>query len=89
MTKYFSLVLVSLKTTGDLSGRPWMKLRSRVPDVCSGKVLRYFKVFHSVDFGNLMAAEEAKSFAVICVQAGVPVILKLPCSGDYLHILQK
>lgn len=31
------------------------------------KILGYFKVFHSVDFGHLMAAEEAKSFAIICV----------------------
>lgn len=44
-----------------------MKLPPRVPEVCSGKVLRYFKVFGSVDFGCLMAAEEAKSFAIICV----------------------
>lgn len=37
MAKYFPLVLLSLQITGGLSGRPWMRLPSRVPDVCSGK----------------------------------------------------
>lgn len=45
-----------------------MKLPPRVPGVCSVKVLRYFKVFGSVDFGHLMAAEEAKGFAIVCRQ---------------------
>lgn len=67
MTKHFPLVLLPCQTTGSLSRRLWLKLPSRVPDVCSGKVLMYFKVFHFLGFGHLMLFKEGRSFAIIYV----------------------
>lgn len=68
MTKYFPLVLLSWQTTGGPAGRAWLKVPSRVPDVCSGKMLMYFKVFHFLGSGHLMGAEEEEIFCnLLCL----------------------
>lgn len=61
ITKHFPFVLSSWQTTGHPSGRPWLKLLPRVSDICSEKVLMYFKVFHSLGFGQLRAPEDREN----------------------------